>query len=126
MSLKNITSLIPTPTLEHRYESAKLELQKELKLVQSHVAENVMRPAAQFPKDLISSVETYHPWIMLLSCHTDYHGNLILRTDKDVLVSLSRRLWNRSKKLEIDRPTCLVLNTFVLQSRNSNRSFHIT
>ena len=59
-----------------RYESEKLELQKELKLVQSHVAENVMRPAAQFPKDLISSVDTYHPWIMLLSCHTDYDGNL--------------------------------------------------
>jgi len=97
-----------------RYESEKLELQKELKLVQSHVAENVMRPAAQFPKDLISSVETYHPWIMLLSCHTDYDGNLHFADRQGRPRPVSRDAFVESfwKKLErSDRPTCLVLNT---------------
>ena len=67
---RKMTDLLGIFTLCHiKYESEKLELQKELKLVQMNVSENVMRPAAQFPKDLLSSVETYHPWIVLLSCH---------------------------------------------------------
>lgn len=112
---RKMTDLLGIFTLCHiKYESEKLELQKELKLVQMNVSENVMRPAAQFPKDLLSSVETYHPWIVLLSCHTDYEGNIHFADRHGRPRPVSRDLFVESfwKKIpRSDRPTCLVLNT---------------